>query len=79
MHSLGGEYCWIVRDSEPIRLLKSPRWPRVYILLLFIPLMAIISDIFVDSKLWALDKGVLRTGALDAIWGSQNNIFKIAS
>ena len=33
--------------------------------------MAIISDIFVDSKLWALDKGVLRKGALDAIWGSQ--------
>ena len=40
--------------------------------------MAIISDIFVDSKLWAQDKGVLTPGALDAIWGSQNNIFKIA-
>ena len=25
IHSLGGEYCVIVRDSEPIRLLKSPR------------------------------------------------------
>ena len=25
IHSLGGEYCWIVRDNEPIRLLKSPR------------------------------------------------------
>ena len=24
IHSLGGEHCWIVRDSEPIRLLKSP-------------------------------------------------------
>ena len=22
IHSLGGEYCWIVRDSEPIRLLN---------------------------------------------------------
>ena len=76
IHSLGGEYCWIVRDSEPIRLLNSPRSPSVYKLLLFIPLMAIISDIFVDSKLWALDMGILRTGALDAIWGSQNNIFE---
>ena len=26
IHSLGGEYCWIVRDSEPIRFLKSPRY-----------------------------------------------------
>ena len=24
IHSLGGEYCWIVRASEPVRLLKSP-------------------------------------------------------
>ena len=32
IHSLGGEYCWIVRDSEPIRLLKSPRSLSVYIL-----------------------------------------------
>ena len=39
--------------------------------------MAIISDIFVDSKLWAQDKGVLSLGALEAIWGSQNNIFKM--
>ena len=31
IHSLGGEYCWIVRDSEPIRLLKSPRSLSVYI------------------------------------------------
>ena len=28
--SLGGGYCWIVRDSEPIRLLKSPRSLSVY-------------------------------------------------
>ena len=33
IHSLGGEYCWIVRDSEPIRLLKSPRSLSVYILI----------------------------------------------
>ena len=33
IHSLGGEYCWIVRDSEPIRLLKSPRSLSVYILM----------------------------------------------
>ena len=33
IHSLGGEYCWIVRDSEPIRLLKSPGSLRVYILI----------------------------------------------
>ena len=39
--------------------------------------MAIISDIFVDSKVWAQDKGVLSLGALEAIWGSQNNIFKM--
>ena len=34
IHSLGlgGEYYWIVRDSEPIRLLKSPRSLSVYIL-----------------------------------------------
>ena len=32
IHSLGGEYCRIVRDSEPIRLLKSPRSLSVYIL-----------------------------------------------
>ena len=30
IHSLGGKYCWIVRDSEPIRLLKSPRSLSVY-------------------------------------------------
>ena len=30
IHSLGGGYCWIVRDSEPIRLLKSPRSLSVY-------------------------------------------------
>ena len=33
IHSLGGEYCWIVRDSEPITLLKSPRSLSVYILI----------------------------------------------
>ena len=32
IHSLGGEYSWIVRDSEPIRLLKAPRSLSVYIL-----------------------------------------------
>ena len=32
IHSLGGEYCWIVRDSEPIRLFKWPRSLSVYIL-----------------------------------------------
>ena len=32
IHSLGGEYCWIARDSKPIRLLKSPRSLSVYIL-----------------------------------------------
>ena len=32
IHSLGGEYCWIVQDSEPIRLFKSPRSLSVYIL-----------------------------------------------
>ena len=36
IHSLGGEYCWIVRDSEPIRLLKSPRSLSVYILICYI-------------------------------------------
>ena len=38
IHSLGGEYCWIVRDSEPIRLLKSPRSLSVYILTTYIEL-----------------------------------------
>ena len=33
IHWLGGEYCSIVRDSEPIRLLKSPRSLSVYILI----------------------------------------------
>ena len=33
IHSLGGEYCWIVRDNEPIRLLKSPRSLSVYVLI----------------------------------------------
>ena len=32
IHSLGGGYCWLVRDSEQIRLLKSPRSLNVYIL-----------------------------------------------
>ena len=36
IHSLGGEYCWIVRDSKPITLLKSPRSLSVYILILII-------------------------------------------
>ena len=36
IHSLGGEYCWIVRDSEPIRLLKLPRSLTAYILNLYI-------------------------------------------
>ena len=35
IHSPGGEYCWIVRDSEPIILLKSPRSLSVYILLVY--------------------------------------------
>ena len=30
--SLGGEYCWRALDSEPIRLLKTPRSPSVYII-----------------------------------------------
>ena len=30
MHLLGGECCWTVRDSQLIRLLKSPRWLSVY-------------------------------------------------
>ena len=30
--SLGGECCWIALDSEPIRLLKTPRSPSVYFL-----------------------------------------------
>ena len=33
IHSLGGEYCWIVWDSEPIGLLKSPRSLSLYILI----------------------------------------------
>ena len=37
IHSLGGEYCRIVRDSEPIRLLKSPRSLSVYILITIMP------------------------------------------
>ena len=32
IHSLGGEYCWMVRDSEPIILLKSLRSLIAYIL-----------------------------------------------
>ena len=36
IHSLRGEYCSIVRESEPIRLLKSPRSLSVYILKEFI-------------------------------------------
>ena len=32
IHSLGDEHCWIVRDTEPIRLLRSPRSLSVYIL-----------------------------------------------
>ena len=30
IYSVGGEYCWIVWNSEPIRLLKSPRSLSVY-------------------------------------------------
>ena len=33
IHSLGGEYCWIDRDSKPVRLLKSPRSLSVFILI----------------------------------------------
>ena len=33
IHSLGVEYCWIVYDSEPIKLLKSPRSLSGYILI----------------------------------------------
>ena len=33
IHSLGGEYCWIVRDSKPVRLLKSQRSLSVFILI----------------------------------------------
>ena len=36
IHSLGGEYCWIVRDNEPIRLLKSPRSLSVYVLIIYV-------------------------------------------
>ena len=32
--SLRGEYCWTVKDSELIRLLKSPKSLNVYILML---------------------------------------------
>ena len=32
IHSLGGEYCWMVQDSEPIILLKSLRSLSTYIL-----------------------------------------------
>ena len=39
IHSLGGEYCWIVRDSEPLRLLKSPRSLSLYILISLIWLL----------------------------------------
>ena len=41
IYSLGGEYCWIVRDCESIRLLKSARSLSVYIL---------IKNIFNNSK-----------------------------
>ena len=33
MDSLRGEYCWTVKDSELIRLLKSPKSLSVYILM----------------------------------------------
>jgi len=33
IYSLGIEYCWIVHDSEPIKLLTSPRSLSVYILI----------------------------------------------
>ena len=33
IHSVGGEYCSLARDSEPIRLLKTPRSLSVYILM----------------------------------------------
>ena len=36
IHSLEGERCWIVRDSEPIRSLKTPTSLSVYILTPFI-------------------------------------------
>ena len=36
IHSLSGEYYWIVQDSEPMRLLKSPRSLSVYILIIII-------------------------------------------
>ena len=32
IHLLGGDYCSIVLDNEPIRLLQSPRSLSVYIL-----------------------------------------------
>ena len=41
IHSVGGEYCSLARDSEPIRLLKTPRSLSVYILKSFISLIAI--------------------------------------
>ena len=46
IHSLGGEYCWIVRDSEPIRLLKSPRSLRVYLLTKFSQMISEIGIIY---------------------------------
>ena len=53
IHSLGGEYCWIVGDSEPIRLLKSSRSLSVYILsqfsvreILLIIIMIVINFIY---------------------------------
>lgn len=34
IHSVGGEWCSLARDSEPIRFLKIPRSLSVYILIL---------------------------------------------
>ena len=51
IHSLGGEYCWIVWDSEPIRLLKSPRSLSVYILIDLTTLM-IVRILGVNHALW---------------------------
>ena len=53
IHSLGGEYCWIVRDSKPIRLFKSPRSLSVYILMLYIQLF-----VWSGSQQWTPDEGV---------------------
>ena len=36
IHLLGGDYCSIVLDSEPIRLLQSPRSLSVYILNIYV-------------------------------------------